>query len=71
MADQAENLRTYLRAFIVLFFLGCFAYVLHRYVGLEEGMIKPAVVYSWLTGLIMGFIAFYFTEDFNKLIGRK
>lgn len=63
MNNQAETIRTYLRASIVIFFLGCFGYVLHKYVGVETGKIQPDVVYSWLTGLIMGFIAFYFTEQ--------
>ena len=82
-SDQSEIIRTYIRAFIVIFFLACFAYVLHYFVGTdtktvlpdgsivtEKGMIQPSVVYSWLTGLIMGFMAFYFTEDFKKLIGK-
>ncbi|KKM18740.1 hypothetical protein LCGC14_1662680 [marine sediment metagenome] len=81
--DQAEIIRTYIRAGIVIFFLSCFGYVLHNYVGTdtqtvlldgsvvtEKGKIQPSVVYSWLTGLIMGFMAFYFTEDFKKLMGK-
>ncbi len=82
--DQAELIRTYIRASIVVFFLACFAYVLHNFVGTdtqtvltdgsvitEKGKIQPSVVYSWLTGLIMGFMAFYFTEDFKKLMDKQ
>ena len=63
MDNQGELLRTYIRAGIAIFFLSCFGYVLYKYVGIETGKIPPDVVYSWLTGLIMGFIAFYFTES--------
>lgn len=64
--DHAEKLRGYFRAFIAVYFMGCFGYVLYEYVGLEDGAIKPEVVYSWLTGLIMGFVAFYFAGEAIK-----
>ena len=60
MMDTSEKIRAYFRGFIACYFMACFGYVLYRYVGLEEGLIHPEVIYSWLTGLIMGFIAFYF-----------
>lgn len=64
--DQAERIRIYFRAFIAAYFMACFGYILYRYVGTEVGQIKPEVVYSWLTGLIMGFIAFYFAGEAIK-----
>lgn len=66
MNKYAEIIRACLRSVIVFFFLGSFGYVLYKYVGLENGMIEPNVLYSWLTGLIMGFIAFYFKENGNQ-----
>jgi hypothetical protein len=64
--DQAERIRVYFRAIIAFYFMGAFGYVLYKYVGMEDGMIQPDVVYSWLTGLIMGFIAFYFAGEAIK-----
>ncbi len=65
--DHAEKIRVYFRAFIAAYFMVAFGFVLYKYVGTDEGMIAPSVIYSWLTGLIMGFIAFYFAgETINK-----
>lgn len=64
--DYAEKIRIYFRAVITTYFMGAFGYVLYRFVGMETGQIAPDVVYSWLTGLIMGFIAFYFAGEAIK-----
>ncbi len=64
--NRSEILRGYFRAFIAVFFMSCFGYVLYKHVGLLDGQIAPDVVYSWLTGLIMGFIAFYFASEGKK-----
>lgn len=82
--DQAEMIRVYFRAIIASFFMTCFGYVLYKYVGVDvkttfpdgtvtaiSGKIKPEVVYSWLTGLIMGFIAFYFAGEAVKVFKEK
>jgi|TARA_R100001530_G_scaffold29113_1_gene22996 hypothetical protein len=63
MINQAELIRVYFRAAIAIFFMACFGYVLMNHVGLKPGEIAPDVIYSWLTGLIMGFIAFYFAGE--------
>ncbi len=81
--DQAEKIRVYFRAAITAYFLYCFGYMLTNYVGVDTktvlpdgsivtvaGLIKPAVVYSWLTGLIMGFIAFYFAGETIKSVTK-
>lgn len=64
--DRAEQIRAYFRAFIAVYFMICFGCVLFKYVGTADGLIKPEVIYSWLTGLIMGFIAFYFAGEAIK-----
>lgn len=39
---------------LTLFFLGCFFYVLYFYTGNERGLIRPEIIYSYLTGIISG-----------------
>lgn len=57
MADQEpvdlrEARRGWVRLGIVACFMGVFIYTIHKYTGMEEGMIKPDVLYSYLTGII-------------------
>lgn len=55
-----ETIRMYVRIGIVITFFTIFISVIYRYLGTEEGLIKPIVLYSFLTGiLVTKIIEFY------------
>ncbi len=56
-------LKKTVKLIIVIFILASFGYVVVKYTGVEEGLIKPETVYSFITGLISGRILnTYFDE---------
>lgn len=50
---KQENVRMYVRTGIVCVFFGIFIYIIARYIGFKEGEIKPMVLYSFLTGILV------------------
>lgn len=61
MADEpdviinlSEKRRGWVRVGILMCFFAAFGYVIVRFTGSGEGMIKPETLYSYLTGIISG-----------------
>ena len=58
-----ELLRAYVRVFILLSVFVFFGYMLYEHVGLATNEIEPKVVWSYLTGLVNGVLAYYLTNN--------
>lgn len=62
-----EKRRGWVRVGILICFFTAFGYMIFKFTGQTEGMIKPETVYSYLTGIISGkIIEHYINADTFK-----
>ncbi len=51
-----------MRSLIVAFFCYILWYMLSEHVGIDEGQVKPTIVWSFVTGAFAGFLGTYFNK---------
>lgn len=56
---------SYVKFFVLVFFCSVLFYLIYFFTGVTEGMIKPEVIYSYLTGIISGKLLSEYFDDTN------
>jgi hypothetical protein len=66
-----ENLRSYVRIGILVFFAGLISFVVIFHTGTQPGQIKADIIWSFATGVMVSKLIEFYMQDTIKLIEKN